>query len=100
MALIRCLLFLLLPAVAAAQGVSVHDDAGRTVTLPQPAQRIISLAPSITDMLLGLGARAQIAGVVDDHETPGAWQRSLNLSNAVAVTVYEAWRQNGFGPAG
>ena len=28
-------------------------------------------------------------------------QRSLNLSNAVAVTVFEAWRQNGFGvPAG
>jgi len=27
-----------------------------------------------------------------------AGQRSLNLSNAVAVTVFEAWRQNGFGP--
>ena len=26
-------------------------------------------------------------------------QRSLNLSNAVAVTVFEAWRQNGFAPA-
>ncbi len=27
--------------------------------------------------------------------------RSLNLSNAVAVVVYEAWRQNGFGaPSG
>ena len=25
-----------------------------------------------------------------------AEQRSLNLSNAVAVTVFEAWRQNGF----
>ncbi len=25
-----------------------------------------------------------------------AGQRSLNLSNAVAVTVFEAWRQNGF----
>jgi tRNA (cytidine/uridine-2'-O-)-methyltransferase len=24
-------------------------------------------------------------------------QRSLNLSNAVAVSVFEAWRQNGFG---
>ena len=24
-------------------------------------------------------------------------QRSLNLSNSVAVTVFEAWRQNGFG---
>ena len=27
-------------------------------------------------------------------------QRSLNLSNAVAVTVFEAWRQNGFVTAG
>ncbi len=26
-------------------------------------------------------------------------QRSLNLSNAVAVTVFEAWRQNAFGVA-
>jgi len=29
-----------------------------------------------------------------------AGQRSLNLSNAVAVTVFEAWRQNGFAPSG
>jgi tRNA (cytidine/uridine-2'-O-)-methyltransferase len=28
-----------------------------------------------------------------------AGQRSLNLSNAVAVAVFEAWRQNGFGGA-
>jgi tRNA (cytidine/uridine-2'-O-)-methyltransferase len=27
-------------------------------------------------------------------------QRSLNLSNAVAVTVFEAWRQIGFGDTG
>jgi tRNA (cytidine/uridine-2'-O-)-methyltransferase len=26
-----------------------------------------------------------------------AGQRSLNLSNAVAVMVFEAWRQNNFG---
>ena len=26
--------------------------------------------------------------------------RSLNLANAVAITVYEAWRQNGFDGAG
>lgn len=29
-----------------------------------------------------------------------AGQRSLNLSNAVAVAVFEAWRQNGFGTIG
>jgi len=28
-----------------------------------------------------------------------AGQRSLNLSNAVAVTVFEAWRQNGYAGA-
>ena len=28
-----------------------------------------------------------------------AGQRSLNLSNAVAVTVFEAWRQTGFSGA-
>jgi tRNA (cytidine/uridine-2'-O-)-methyltransferase len=27
-----------------------------------------------------------------------AGNRSLNLANAVAVVVYEAWRQSGFGP--
>ncbi|MET0186387.1 MAG: tRNA (uridine(34)/cytosine(34)/5-carboxymethylaminomethyluridine(34)-2'-O)-methyltransferase TrmL, partial [Achromobacter sp.] len=44
-----------------------------------------------------------------DHErfAPGqrlrlpmrAGQRSLNLSNAVAVMVFEAWRQNGYAGA-
>ena len=29
-----------------------------------------------------------------------AGQRSLNLSNAVAMTVYEAWRQIGFAERG
>jgi tRNA (cytidine/uridine-2'-O-)-methyltransferase len=29
-----------------------------------------------------------------------AKSRSLNLSNAVAIVVYEAWRQNGFGGMG
>jgi tRNA (cytidine/uridine-2'-O-)-methyltransferase len=29
-----------------------------------------------------------------------AGQRSLNLSNAVAVAVFEAWRQNGYAGSG
>jgi tRNA (cytidine/uridine-2'-O-)-methyltransferase len=29
-----------------------------------------------------------------------AGNRSLNLANAVALVVYEAWRQNGFAGAG
>ncbi len=46
----------------------------------------------------GLPARLR-AGFAAEHQLrlpmrPG--QRSLNLSNAVAVAVFEAWRQNGF----
>ncbi|MDA0190820.1 MAG: tRNA (cytidine(34)-2'-O)-methyltransferase [Proteobacteria bacterium] len=44
-----------------------------------------------------------LAGFAEDRRLrlpmlPG--QRSLNLSNAVAVTVFEAWRQQGFAGAG
>lgn len=51
---------------------------------PVPAQRIVSLAPHVTDMLIGLGARAQLAGVVDDHETRGAHALSLSGLPVVA----------------
>jgi tRNA (cytidine/uridine-2'-O-)-methyltransferase len=48
-------------------------------------------------------ADAVLAGFDDEHRlrlpmVPG--NRSLNLSNAVAVVVYEAWRQQGFAGAG
>ena len=39
----------------------------------------------------------QITAVIRIPMQPGS--RSLNLSNAAAVIVYEAWRQNGFGGA-
>lgn len=81
--LFGCAVFLFgaLPVQAA---LTLTDDAGRRVTLAAPAQRIVSLAPHITDMLLSLGARTQIVGVVDDHEVPGAYARSLSGLPVVA----------------
>ena len=46
--LCACLLMAALPGVAITQSVSVVDDDGHKVSLQQPAQRIISLAPSMT----------------------------------------------------
>lgn len=43
--------------------------------------------------------RASIAGQQCIRLPMREGQRSLNLSNAVAITVFEAWRQNGFGGA-
>ncbi|NOX92866.1 MAG: cobalamin-binding protein [Gammaproteobacteria bacterium] len=53
-------------------GISVVDDAGRTVTLAAPAQRIISLAPHVTELLYAAGAGERIVGVVSYSDYPAA----------------------------
>lgn len=50
-------------AVAGAQPVSVVDDRGRTVALARPAQRIVTLAPSLAELVFAAGAGGRLAGV-------------------------------------
>jgi len=52
--------------------VSVKDDQGNIVTLPQPAHRIISLAPHITESLFAAGAGDKIIGAVNYSDYPEA----------------------------
>ena len=52
--------------------ISVVDDAGRTVTLAAPAQRIISLAPHVTELLYAAGAGERIVGAVSYSDYPAA----------------------------
>jgi ABC-type Fe3+-hydroxamate transport system substrate-binding protein len=42
--------------------LSVTDDAGRTVALARVAKRIVSLAPSSTELLFAVGAGSQVVG--------------------------------------
>lgn len=50
--------------------VTVTDDAGRTLTLESPAQRIVSLAPSMTELLFSLGAGERVVGVMAHSDFP------------------------------
>jgi iron complex transport system substrate-binding protein len=52
--------------------IVVQDDTGATVRLAQPARRIISLAPNITETLFSAGAGEQLVGVVDYSNYPEA----------------------------
>lgn len=50
----------------------VEDDAGREVRLAGPAQRIVSLAPHVTEVLFVAGAGERIVGVVAYSDYPEA----------------------------
>ena len=52
--------------------LNVTDDTGRTVTLDKPAQRIVSLAPYITELLFAAGAGEFIVGTVSHSDYPAA----------------------------
>ncbi len=48
------------------------DTMGRKVTLPQAPQRIVSLVPSITEVLFSFGWGAQVVGITDYCTEPAA----------------------------
>jgi len=50
--------------------VSLQDDLGHTVTLPEQPRRIVSLAPSNTEILYALGASGQVVAVTEYCDYP------------------------------
>ncbi|MBU1236389.1 MAG: cobalamin-binding protein [Gammaproteobacteria bacterium] len=50
--------------------IVVQDDTGATLRLAQPARRIVSLAPHITETLYAAGAGDRIVGVVEYSNFP------------------------------
>ena len=75
------------PAFAAQAGVSVVDDTGQRVQLEQPARRIISLAPHITELLFSAGAGERIVGVVDYSDYPPAAKGLTRIGSYNAVDM-------------
>lgn len=63
--------FLLLSCIKVfAAPVSVIDATGQTVTLKAPAQRIVTLAPSIVEIVYAAGAGDKIVGTVEYSDYP------------------------------
>jgi len=68
----KLFLCLALAAGGAQAAVTVVDDAGKRVTLQQPAQRIISMAPHITELLFAAGGGERVVGVMNFSDYPEA----------------------------
>jgi iron complex transport system substrate-binding protein len=71
------LLFLVTGGAAAQDGFprELVDDVGRKVVIHQAPQRIVSLAPSNTEILFAIGAGDQVVGVTDYCNYPAEAQQ-------------------------
>ena len=59
-------------AVTARAEIVVTDDTGATLRLKEPAKRIVSLAPHVTETLFAAGAGGRLVGAVDYSDYPEA----------------------------
>jgi len=100
-----CCLLLFLPVSATA--LEVTDDTGQRVHLDKPAQRIVSLAPHITELLFAAGAGDAVVGAVNYSNYPpeatrlasvGSYE-SLNLEAIAALQpdLVVAWKSGNSG---
>jgi iron complex transport system substrate-binding protein len=89
-------------ALSAHAAITVTDDGGATVTLAAPAQRVISLAPHVTELLYAAGGGPKMVGAVSYSDyPPDAKQlprvgdnKSLDLERIVALKpdLIVVWR--------
>ena len=67
--------------------IRVVDDNGETVVLREPARRIISLAPHVTELLYAAGAGDRIVGAVEYSDYPGAARRIPRIGDNVQLDL-------------
>jgi iron complex transport system substrate-binding protein len=96
------LLGLVLVITLPSHALTVHDDLGNSITLDTPAQRIVSLAPSITENLFAIGAGTRVIGTSSSSDYPEAAKtipiiadyQSINLEAVAALRpdIIIAWQ--------
>ncbi len=72
---------------AIAAGIDVVDDTGVHLVLPEPAQRIVSLAPGATEMLFAAGAGPQVIATVTYADQPESARRVPRIGDANAIDM-------------
>lgn len=70
--LLALVIGLLLNIPAEGKDLLFMDETGRKVKIPYPAKRIVSLAPSITEILFALGLNKEIAAITNFCDYPEA----------------------------
>ena len=72
-------------AVFAHAEIRVIDDGGQAIVLQQPARRLISLAPHVTELLFAAGAGERIVGTTRYSDYPAAALNIPRIGDSFAV---------------
>jgi iron complex transport system substrate-binding protein len=78
--------FLLLPSGANAS-ITLTDDLDRKVELKSPAQRIVTLAPFLTELVFAAGAGDRVVGVSAFSDYPSEARKLPVVSSAIGVSL-------------
>ncbi len=86
---LRFMLAGLLALALSARGAEITstDDRGRALTLPAPAQRIVALAPSITELAYAAGAGGRLVGVARYSDFPAAAKGIPQVGDASRIDL-------------
>ncbi len=71
-----------MPFMAHVSSRAFVDDVGRRIYLAKPPARVVSLAPSITEMLFSIGLADQIVGVTEFCDYPAGAQSKVKVGYA------------------
>lgn len=81
------LLWAAVASSAVAGEIQVEDTLGRKLVLPQPATRVVSLAPHLTEVVFAAGAGEQLVGAVAYSDYPEAAQAVPRVGSYDNVSV-------------
>lgn len=70
-----------------ARAVSVRDDSGRRIELAQPASRVITLAPNLTEMAFDIGAGRNVVATVQFSNYPPAAKRIPRIGSSDSLNL-------------
>jgi len=81
------MLALLLHGAALRAEITLHDDRGRDLVLAAPAQRIVSLAPNLTELLFAAGGGARLVGTVAYSDYPPQARAVPVIGDSAALDI-------------
>jgi len=84
---ILVLVLLLVSAATVRAEIALADDRGQDLVLQEPAQRIVSLAPNLTELLFAAGAGARLVGTVAYSDFPAPARRVARVGDSTAIDV-------------